>query len=211
MLSWLCFQMDMSNYPHITITEDGRLCSTGQHRSGFLRVLYDALHLSYNRGVPVYRAHMSMAHSMEQCEVSTTIPLSPEEPWMATVIGIEFDDTANQTAQVAITSLCESRLADTAAMLIALFPIRYQGNPVWQQHLEAVSEPEGPHFHAGMAAMAEYAQYSFNLQHNTTTTVIQQCLCMAAYEERHITTSCELAQMKCENDLLRDGMVLPTN
>jgi hypothetical protein len=29
MFSWLCFQMNMSDYPHITITEDGRLCSTG--------------------------------------------------------------------------------------------------------------------------------------------------------------------------------------
>jgi hypothetical protein len=40
---------------------------------------------------------------------------------------------------------------------------------VWKQCLEAVSDPEGPHFHAGMAAMAEYAQYSFDLQHNTVS------------------------------------------
>jgi hypothetical protein len=41
--SWLCFQMNMDNYPHITIAEDGSLYSTYQHRSGFPRVLYDAL------------------------------------------------------------------------------------------------------------------------------------------------------------------------
>jgi hypothetical protein len=41
--SWLCSRMNMENYPHVTIAEDGRLCSTGQHRPGFLRVLYDAL------------------------------------------------------------------------------------------------------------------------------------------------------------------------
>jgi hypothetical protein len=35
MFSWLCFQMNMYNYPHITIAEDGSLCSTGQHRPGF--------------------------------------------------------------------------------------------------------------------------------------------------------------------------------
>jgi hypothetical protein len=29
MFSWLCFQMNMSDYPHITIAKDGRLCSTG--------------------------------------------------------------------------------------------------------------------------------------------------------------------------------------
>jgi hypothetical protein len=51
---WSCFQMNMDNYPHITITEDGSLCSTGQHRLGFSRMLYDTLlHLSHNRDVPV--------------------------------------------------------------------------------------------------------------------------------------------------------------
>jgi hypothetical protein len=73
--------MNMNDYPHITITEDVRLCSTGKHRLGFPRMLYDALlHLGYNGDVPVYHARMSMAHSMEQCEVSVTIPLNPTEP-----------------------------------------------------------------------------------------------------------------------------------
>jgi hypothetical protein len=48
-------------------------------------------------------------------------------------------------------------------MPIALFPIRNQEDPVWKQHLEVVSNPEGPHFHAGMAALAGYAQHMFNL------------------------------------------------
>jgi hypothetical protein len=43
---------------------------------------------------------------------------------MATIIGIELDETVEQTAQVALTSLCESRLADTTTMSIALFLIR---------------------------------------------------------------------------------------
>jgi hypothetical protein len=42
-------------------------------------------------------------------------------------------------------------------------------------------------------------------------TVVQQCLCMAAYEERHIATPCELVQLKCKNDLLRGGTVPPTD
>jgi hypothetical protein len=36
-------------------------------------------------------------------------------------------------------------------------------------------------------------------------------MCLAAYEERHIATSRDLAQLKCENDLLRGGTVPPTN
>jgi hypothetical protein len=61
---------------------------------------------------------------------------------MATVIGIELDDIIDQTAQIALTSMCGSCLANTTAMPIALFLIRYRGDPVWQQHLEAVSDPE---------------------------------------------------------------------
>jgi hypothetical protein len=57
-------------------------------------VLYDILlHLSYNGDVPVYQTRMSMAHGMNECAVSVMIPLNPVEPWMATVIVIELDDT----------------------------------------------------------------------------------------------------------------------
>jgi hypothetical protein len=147
--------MDMSKYPHITIAEDLSLCSIGQHRPGFPRVLYDVfLHLSYNRDIPIYCARISMAHSMDQCGVSVTIPIRPEEPWSVTVMGVELDDTVDKTTHFTLASLCGSCLADTAASPLMLFPFRYQGDPVWQQHFEAVSDHEGPHYHAGMAAMA---------------------------------------------------------
>jgi hypothetical protein len=124
MFSWLCFRMNMDNYPHVSITEDGSLCSTGQHRPGFPRVVYDALRqLGYNGDVPVYRGRTSMAHDQDKCEVNVVIPLNPMESWMETLIGVELDETIEQTAQVALTSLCESHLADTAVMPIMLFPI----------------------------------------------------------------------------------------
>jgi hypothetical protein len=129
---------------------------------------------------------------------------------MASVIDIELDNTVEQMAQVTLTSLCGSHFADTAAMPIALFLVRYQGDPMWQQHLEAISDPEGRHFHIGMAAIPEYAQYLFDLRHTTARTVIQQHLCTTAYEEHHITISRELAQLKCENDL-RGGTVPPSD
>jgi hypothetical protein len=93
----------------------------------------------------------------DKCEVNVVIPLNPMEPWMATIIGVELDGTVEQTAQVALTSLCETRLADTVMMPIALFLMLNQEDPVWMQCLEAVSNPKGPHFHAGMAALAGYA------------------------------------------------------
>jgi hypothetical protein len=125
--------MNMDNYPHVTIAEDGSLCSTGQHHPGFPRVLYDARRqLGYNRDAHFYRGRMSMSHGQDKCEVNVAIPLNPTEPWMATVIGVELDETVEQTAQVALTSLCETRLANTAVMPIALFPIRNQEDPVWK-------------------------------------------------------------------------------
>jgi hypothetical protein len=110
--------MNIDNYPHVTIAEDGSLCSRGQHRPGFPRVLYDALRqLGYNGDVPVYRGRISMAHGQDKCEVNMVIPLNLMEPWMATIIEVE------QTAQITLTSLCESHLTDTAVTPIALFPI----------------------------------------------------------------------------------------
>jgi hypothetical protein len=173
------------------------------------------LHLSYNGDVLIldvliYCACVSMAHSMEQCEVSVMIPIRPEELWSVTIMGVELDNTVNKMAHFALALLCGSRIAETATTPLVPFPFCYQGDPVWQQHFEAISNPNGPHYDAGMAAMTEYAQGLFNLQHSTDMIVAQQCLCMTACEERYTITSWELAQLKCENDVLHGGTVPPS-
>jgi hypothetical protein len=68
-------------------------------------------------------------------------------------------------------------------MPITLFSIHNQEDPVWKQHLEAVSNPEGPHFHAGMAALAGYMHHMFNLQPSTARTIIQQRLHLGSLEQ----------------------------
>jgi hypothetical protein len=75
---------------------------------------------------------MSITHGLDRCKVSMMIPLNPVEQWMGTVIGNEIDDTIEQMAHVALTSLCKSRLATIAAIPIALFLIRNQGYPMWK-------------------------------------------------------------------------------
>jgi hypothetical protein len=132
------------------------------------------------------------------------IPLNPTEPWMATIIGVELDETVEQTAQVALTSLCERHLADTTAMPIVLFPIRNQEDPVWKLHLEAVSNLEGPHFHAGIAALAGYAHHMFNLQASTARTVIQQRLHSGSLEQH-------VKELRRANVILRSGTPLPSD
>jgi hypothetical protein len=92
-----------------------------------------------------------------------TLPFDPTEPWLGFIIGSEPDTGVEMMTHIALTSVCEDRLATTAALPITLLPILNQENPIWQQRLEAVSNLKGPHFHAGMTSLARYAEYLFNL------------------------------------------------
>jgi hypothetical protein len=168
-------------------------------------VLYDALRqLGYDGDALIYRGRMSMAHVQDKCEVNVVISLNPMEPWMLTVIGVVLDETIEQTAQVTLTSLCETRLADTAAMPIALFLIRNKEDPVWKQRLEAVSNRKWPHFHAGMAALAGYAQHMFNLQASTGRTVMRQHLHSSSLEHH-------VEELRRANTILRSAMPPPSD
>jgi hypothetical protein len=91
------------------------------------------------------------------------IPFDPAELWSGSVISREPNTGVEMMAHISLTSLCKDHPAATAALPIALLPIWIQENPVWQQCLEAVSDLEGPHFHAGMTSLARCVQYLFNL------------------------------------------------
>jgi hypothetical protein len=199
------FQMELKDYPHFYLTEDGRLCSTGQHCPGFPRVLYDALIcLGYYGDALVYRCRLSMAHGLERCEVSATIPFNPTEPWSGSIISSEPDTGIEMMAHIALTTLCEDHLTATAALPIALLPIQNQENPVWQQRLEVVSDLKGPHFHARMTSLPRYVQYLFNLQHNTTRKGMRQPTHLTAYEESATATAHEIGRLRHENVILRE-------
>jgi hypothetical protein len=73
-----------------------------------------------------------MAHGMDQCEVSVTIPFDPTEPWSGSIIGSELDTGVELMAHITLTSLCVDRLTATAALPIMLLPIQNQENPIWQ-------------------------------------------------------------------------------
>jgi hypothetical protein len=107
---------------------------------------------------------------MDQCEVSVMIPFDPMDPWSGSIIDSEPDTSVELMAHMALTSLCEDCLTATATLPITLLLIQNQENPIWQQRLEAVSNLKGPRFHTGMTSLARYAEYLFNLQHNTTRT-----------------------------------------
>jgi hypothetical protein len=168
------FQIELNDYPHFDLAEDGTLCSMGQHCPGFPRVLYDALiRLGYDGDALIYHCRLSTTHGMDQCEVSVMIPFDPTEPWLGSVISSEPDTGVELMVHIALTTLCENHLAATAALPIMLLSIQDQENPIWQQRLEAMSNLKGPHFHAGMTSLARNAQYMFNLQYNTARTGMQ--------------------------------------
>jgi hypothetical protein len=117
--------MELNDYPHFYLSEDRRLCSMGQYYLRFLRVLYDALLcLGYDGDAPVYHCRLSMAHGLDRCEVSMMIPFDPTEPWSGSIIDSEPDTSVEMMAHNALTSLCEDRLAATAALPFALLPIQ---------------------------------------------------------------------------------------
>jgi hypothetical protein len=125
------FQMELNDYPHFYLTEDGRLCSTGQHCPGFLRVLYDALiHLGYDEDASVYSYRLSMAHGLDRCEVSVTITFDPMEPCSRSIICSEPNNSAEMMVHIALTSLCEDRLATTIVLSITLLLIQNQESPI---------------------------------------------------------------------------------
>jgi hypothetical protein len=151
------FQMELNDYPHFNFAEDGTLCSTGQHCPRFLRVLYNTLiRLGYDGDAPVYHCRLSTSHAMDQCEVSMMIPFDPTELSSGSIICSVPDTGVELMAHMALTSLCEDRLAATATLQIVFLPIQDQENPVCQQRLEAVSNLKGPQFHSEMTSLAKY-------------------------------------------------------
>jgi hypothetical protein len=174
-------------------------------------VLYDALiRLGYDGDALVYHCRLSMAHGLDRCEVSVTIPFDPMDPWSGSVISSKPNTGIEMIAHIALTSLCKDRLATTTALPIAFLPIQNQENPIWQQHFEAMSDLEGPHFHAGMTSLGRYVQYLFNLQHNTARTGMQQRTRLMAYEESATATTCEIERMRHENGILCSGARPPS-
>jgi hypothetical protein len=173
-------------------------------------IAYDALIcLGYDGDAPVYRCRLSRVHDLDRCEVSVMIPFNPARPWSGSVIDSEPDTGIEMMAHIALTSLCEDHLTATATLPIALLPIRDQENPVWQQRLAAVFDLKGPHYHAGMTSLARYAQYLFNLQHNTARTGMQQHTRLMAYKESATTTTGEIEKLRHENVILRSDVCPP--
>jgi hypothetical protein len=151
-----------------------------------------------------------MAHGMNECEISVMIPFDTMEPWSRSIIGSEPDIGVELMAHLALTSLCDDHLATTVALPITLLPIQNRENPIWQQRLEAVSNLKSSHFHVGMILLARYAQYLFNLQHNTARIGMQRRTCLTVYKESATAATREIERLRHENAILHNGTRPPS-
>jgi hypothetical protein len=67
-----------------------------------------------------------------------------------------------------------------------------------------MSNPEGPHFHAGMAALAKYMQHMFNLHASTAMSIIQHRLHLGLLEQH-------VEELRRANAILRSGTPPPSD
>jgi hypothetical protein len=178
---------------------------------GFPKMLYDAfLSLGYKGHAPIYHCQLSMAHGMEVCEASMTIPIDPLEPWSRSIVASKTNTVIEMMAHATLTYLSERCLTAIAAPPNALLPIWDQENPVWRQRLEATSYRGGPHFNAKTTLFAKYSQYLFNLQQSTADIGVQQSTLLTAYEECATATSAEMEELRLENAVLHSSALSPS-
>jgi hypothetical protein len=79
--------------------------------------------------------------------------------WFTTAIGDDLNDTLERAVHQALIEFCECHLPGLIGIVVALFPIRNEGNSVWSEHLATVGDPERSTNHAGWAFMARYTQH----------------------------------------------------
>jgi hypothetical protein len=68
-----------------------------------------------------------------------------------------------------------------------------------------MSNLKGPHFHVGTTLLARYAQYLFNLQHNTARIGMQSRTLLMVYMESATATTREVERLRHENAILHSG------
>jgi hypothetical protein len=67
-----------------------------------------------------------------------------------------------------------------------------------------MSNPEGPHFHSSMTALAEFVQHMFNLQASTAKTIMQQRLHLGSLKQH-------VQELRCANAILCSGTPPPSD
>jgi hypothetical protein len=79
----------------------------------------------------------------------------------------------DKAAHMALTALCSQNLAATVGTPISLYPIPDRSDPEWKSRMNEVRNVFQVHYHSGWVYMAGYAQYMFQLQHDTQCIIVE--------------------------------------
>jgi hypothetical protein len=188
----------MDDYPNATLRSDRWLRCDRLHCPGFPTLLRDVLHRFGYKRTPMYRGHLYHEFGHGRCEVHVHVPTHPFDPSMTArftmATGNNLDDTLERAAHQALTEFCERHLSDLNDTVVALFPIRNEGNAAWSERLAAVGNPERSTYHVGWAFIACYAQYVSSMLQEVTAIGAYQCLCLEKYDN----------QVEVKNRLIND-------
>jgi hypothetical protein len=136
----------MDDYPYTTLRADGWFCCDGLHCPDFPTLLWDMLHRFGYAGIPAYRGHPYHQFGLGHCNVHVDIPAHPNDPammaWFTTAWGDDLDDALESAAHQALTEFCEHHLSILGDTVIALLPIRNEGNVVWSERVAAIGDPK---------------------------------------------------------------------
>ena len=99
--------MDLDDYPHCDLGDDGWLRTDGLHRPAFTQLLWDALVRFGYEDAPTYRGRMYREYGLHRCEVHVDIPFNPAHPdwmaWSTWAIGSDMEDALKKVAHAALT------------------------------------------------------------------------------------------------------------
>jgi hypothetical protein len=188
----------MDDYPYATLGADGWFRCDGLHHPGFPTLLRDVLHRFGYTGFPAYRGCTYRQFGLGCCKVHVEVTAHPTDPtmmaWFTTARGDDLDDTLERTAHQALTEFCECHMSILGDTVIALLPVRNDGNAVWSERVAIIDDPELPTHHVGWALMARYSQHVSSLLQEVTATGAHLRLCLEEWA----------GQVKAKNRAVKD-------
>jgi hypothetical protein len=188
----------MDDYRYATLGVDGWFRCDGLHRPRFPTLLRDVLHRFGYTGFPVYRGRPYHQFGLGRCKVHVDIPAHPTDPtmtaWFTTAQGDDLDDTLERATHQALTEFCERHLPVLGDTVIALLPVRNEGNAVWSERVTAISDLEFPTHHSGWALTARYFQY--------VSSLLQEVTMMGTHLRLRLEECAN--QVKAENRVVKD-------
>jgi hypothetical protein len=205
----------MDDYPYATLGANGLFRCDGLHRPSFPTLLRDVLHRFGYTEIPAYRAYPYHQFGLVCCKVHVDILAHPTDPtmmaWFTTTRGDDLDDSPKRATHQALTVFCEHHLLVLGDTVIALLPVRNEGNAVWSERVATVGDPELLTHHADWVLMARYSQHMSSLLQEVTAAGTHLRLRLEEYAGQVKAQNCAVKDIQKGNrELLQKNVRLET-